>query len=398
MPVKLREKKNFYDPVIFHLVVTAKCQGKCKGCINTLSERDRKKLLSLWETDPYKSSEIILNLIKSFNLENGVPIYIAFYGGEPLLELEKVLKIKEILSKHYKFFYILYTNGLLLRNLIKYNSKVIDFKFINISIDGREEQHNRVRKGIDYKKIYLNLKEFKRKFKTIPIIMWSTLRENQSFKDCIDAFLQLHDEGLVNYFFWHFLETEEPFIDFENFYFNYSGDLEYLLEIYINSLKEGKILPILPLNELIYFKLVGEKRKTTACKVELMRNFDVVNDKVVPCIDLPLDFYFARIDEKKRLDFKNKDEINDFFENLMKYKKVLSCSKCKAHYYCGGRCPVQAVSSLERTKNYCELTRLFVKKVEDRFIEIKPLIEKNITAENFYEEFVFPVHFTDVVP
>jgi hypothetical protein len=35
MKVNLEQEKIFEEPIIFHLVVTAKCQGKCKGCINT---------------------------------------------------------------------------------------------------------------------------------------------------------------------------------------------------------------------------------------------------------------------------------------------------------------------------------------------------------------------------
>lgn len=398
MKINFEQEKIIEDPIIFHLVVTAKCQGKCKGCINTLGKKDRKELLSLWKLNPYRDSKGILELIKSLKIKNGKSIYVAFYGGEPLLELDKILKVKKILDSYYNFKYIIYTNGLLLRNFIKFKEEVLDFKFIIVSIDGKEKQHNMVRPKIDYKKIYHNLKYFKQKFNKNSIIMWSTLREGQSFRDCIEAFLELYKEGLVDYFFWHFLDTEEPFKDFKSFFQMYENDLKFLLELYIHHLRVGEILPILPLNELIYFNMAQKKRKTTACKVELMENFDIVNGKVVPCIDLPINFYIAEFDEKGNLSFKNQKLIKAFLNDLINYKKGLDCFNCEAHYYCGGRCPVQAVSSLERTKNYCELTKLFTREVESHLERIEPIIKQLCSLENFYLRFVFPVYFTDVVP
>lgn len=398
MSTELSKFENLEDPIIFHITITGKCQGKCKGCINTLVEKDRKRLLSLWEADPFREAKVILELIKFYNLNNGKPIYIAFYGGEPLLELKKIFEIKELLNKYGKFYYILYTNGLLLKNFLKFESEISDFKYLIISIDGREKQHNRVRPGINYKKIYCNLRYFKNKINNISIIMWSTLRENQSFGDCIKAFLELYEENLVDYFFWHFLDTTEPFINFKNFYQNYESDLEYLLEIYLEDLKIGKILPILPLNELIYFNITKKERKSTACKVELMKNFDIVKGKAVPCIDVPSNFHLAKIDEKGKLRFKKPGLIKNFLNNLIKYKTFLGCYNCEAHYYCGGRCPVQALCSIERAKNYCELTKLLVNKVRRWSEEIEPRIKNIVSLEEFYKEWVFPVYFTDVVP
>lgn len=384
--------------ILFHIVITGKCQGKCKGCINTLLEKDRKKLLFSWEAEVYRESKVILELIKNFKFDNTIPIYIAFYGGEPLLESEKIFEIKKILKDYHNFYYILYTNGLLLRNLIKFNFELLDFKFIIVSIDGTEKQHNKVRPGIDYRKIYYNLRYFKNKINNISIIMWSTLREEQSFKDCFEAFLQLYEEGLVDYFYWHFLDTQESFRNFGKFYENYKRDLEYLLQIYIQNLKKEKILPILPLNELIYFNIYQKRRTTTACKVELMKNFDIVSGKVVPCIDIPFNFYFAKINKKGVLKFKNSHLIQKFFDTLLEYRHFLKCFDCEAYYYCGGRCPVQAMINLERAKNYCELTKLFVKEVKNLFESNRILISKLISIENFYERFVFPVYFTDVIP
>jgi len=98
------------------------------------------------------------------------------------------------------------------------------------------------------------------------------------------------------------------------------------------------------------------------------------------------------------LSFKNQKLIKAFLNDLISYKNILNCFNCEAHYYCGGRCPVQAVSSLERTKKYCELTKLFTRKVENHLERIEPIIKQLCSLENFYLRFVFPVYFTDVVP
>jgi len=384
-------------PNIFHLVVTAKCQGKCKGCINTLSGKDRLNLISEWEINPDQAVKILLELKSTLHIENGRPLYIAFYGGEPLLEIEKIIQIIDKLKEHGNFKYILYTNGLLLRNLLKFANFLNDFLLINISIDGRKEQHERVRPGLKYEIILSNLAVFKEKAK-IPVIMWSTLREEQNFLDCIFAFLENYEKGLIDYFFWHFLESSEDFKNFKAFYKSYEDGLKFLLGKYLENLKNGKVLPFLPLNELIFIKLTDQKREGTACQVELLKNFDVVGDKVVPCIDMPEDFYFAKNNGNGGLSFKERSEIEGFLKNLIKYKEELGCFSCEAHFYCGGRCPVQAISSFERTKGYCELTRLFVRQTEFFFEEIKTLLLKRISLEEFYWRFVFPVYFTDVVP
>ncbi len=71
---------------------------------------------------------------------------------------------------------------------------------VSISIDGTNNQHNAFRRGTDLKKIIDNLKYLRSGY-NCKVIMWSTLREEQSLLDCYVQFKRLYDAKLVDYFF-----------------------------------------------------------------------------------------------------------------------------------------------------------------------------------------------------
>jgi len=70
------------------------------------------------------------------------------------------------------------------------------------------------------------------------------------------------------------------------------------------------------------------------------------------------------------------------------------------HAYCGGRCPVQAVTgSIERLRQYCQLMRLHVSIVNDSMDEIATALESHaMTPQDIYDHSAFYVQFTDGTP
>jgi uncharacterized protein len=385
--------------IMVHLTITGRCYAQCEGCINSAitvgSLQPRSSIITFQETEPERDSAIILDLADH---HPGQVITVCFYGGEPFLAVDKMAKVWKILNEskgNNDFRYTVYTNGeLLIDTLKRYPEFMQDMWLYSVSIDGDEEQHNRVRKGTDLSKIINNLRELKVKYHG-HILHWSTLREKQSLLNCFEEFLRLYQEGQVNHFFWHWAETQEPYENFQSYVEKYDRELEKVMDVYMEKLSGGELLPVCHINELIIYLITGKERGHTACGVELAQNYDIVSGKVFPCADLPSSHQVGELDAQGKLNLREED-----LSRLVEYKDWLGCYECGVHPYCGGRCPVQAVAgSRERTFQYCQLMRLHVGSIQERISEIAAALQKNrISLQDVYERSAFLARYTDVVP
>lgn len=387
------------DDIMIHLTITGRCYAQCKGCINSAitlgSDNPRNSLMTSQDAEPERDAFIIQELASRHPEKT---ITVCFYGGEPFLAPEKMERTWRILreseeSGRYRF--MVYTNGeLLIDTLVSYPEFMKDIWLYSVSIDGDEDQHNRVRQGTHLSRIKTNLKELASSYEG-NVLHWSTLREEQSLLRCFEEFLSLYNSGLVNHFFWHWAEDREPFQDFPRFVKNYGRDLENVVDIYAQNISRGKLLPIAHINELILFLLTSRERGHTACGVELAKNYDVVSGKVYSCADLPSSHSIGDLDESGRLKI---DEYD--LKSLVEYKNWLGCSLCGVHFYCGGRCPVQVIAgSKKRTYQYCQLMRLHVGIVQKRISDIFFGIKKNrITLQEIHDCSASISKYTDVVP
>jgi radical SAM protein with 4Fe4S-binding SPASM domain len=225
--------------------------------------------------------------------------------------------------------------------------------------------------------------------------MWSTLREDQSLLDCFKEFTYLHDRGFVDQFFWHWVESGTPFSALSQYATGYENDLRHIMDIYVAKLDAGILLPITHINELVLFLLTGKIRQSTACGVELAQNYDIVAGKIHSCADLPEQYSIGTIAADGTPNITKQD-----LSWLTNYKNDLGCKKCGVHSYCGGRCPVQAVTgSIERLRQYCQLMRLHVSIVSDFMDDIISALESHaITPQYIYDHSAFYVKFTDGTP
>jgi radical SAM protein with 4Fe4S-binding SPASM domain len=385
-------------PLCIHLTITMKCNAKCRGCIN--SSITFKEPFSIEsnssDTIPKRDSAAIVSLIQKDNTDD---VVVCFYGGEPFLAPDKISEVISFLEKKIRITFLrfmVYTNGIGIKDALLSYPEIGDKIWLySISIDGTEKQHDAIRRGAPLWKIRQNLSFLKENTFLVNVLMWSTLREGQSVFDCFEEFLSLHNKGLVDHFFWHFIETDGPFVNFSSFAGKYEYDLRKILNIYINYLKKGKVLSIIHLNELILYIITGRSRGSSACGVELSRNYDIIGGKIQTCADLPSDYSLGVINIDGSFCIKDRD-----LSHLIGYKEVLGCNKCGIHSYCGGRCPVQALTGNQiRVKQYCQLMRLHVAVVLDFIKEIKILLDdKGISLQDIYNRSAFYTQFTDVTP
>jgi radical SAM protein with 4Fe4S-binding SPASM domain len=359
------------------------------------SDDPRNTITTSQDSEPERDAFIIQELASRHPDQT---ITVCFYGGEPFLAPEKMESTWRILKESEepgRYRFMVYTTGeLLIESLASYPEFMKDMWLYSVSIDGDEEQHNRVRQGTHLSKIKNNLRKLASSYKG-NVLHWSTIREEQSLLNCFEEFLRLYNSGLVNHFFWHWAEDREPFQDFPRFVKEYGQDLESVMDIYVQNISRGVLLPIVHINELILFLLTSRERGHTACGVELAKNYDVVSGKVYSCADLPSSHSIGGLDESGRL---NIDEYD--LNSLVEYKDWLGCSLCGVHFYCGGRCPVQVLAgSQKRTYQYCQLMRLHVGIVQERISDIlKGIKENGMTLQEISDRSASFTKYTDVVP
>jgi radical SAM protein with 4Fe4S-binding SPASM domain len=326
------------------------------------------------------------------------PVLVCLYGGEPLLKTDTIAQVHARLSEFdlpNQIRYMLYTNGDLLSDAVaKIPEIMVDIWLYTVSIDGREAQHNAIRCGTNLTRIHAGLTALYPLRKGI-VLMWSTLREEQSLADCYAEFLLLYEQKLVDQFYYHWVETKEPFVDLHRYADQYATDLQRILDDYVRSLQKGKILPIVHINELLVYLLTGHERGGSACGVELAGNYDLIDGKIHSCADLPPELAIGTIDPAGRPQLNHHD-----LSFLVRYKDELHCYRCGVHAYCGGRCPVQALAGgRERMLQYCQLMRLHVGTVKDYLHKIITAMVKNgLSAQDLYDASGFFAQFTDVTP
>jgi radical SAM protein with 4Fe4S-binding SPASM domain len=389
-----------YEPTSIHLTVTGRCYARCKGCINAAITTpcpagSRAESAPVADTDPRRDSAAILNLLRQHPDREGV---VCFYGGEPLLAPEAILEVMdriEAAGPARPVRYMLYTNGdLLEKTAVRHPELIRRLWLLSVSIDGRSEQHERVRPGTSLARIRQGLAAVK-SLDPGTVLMWSTLREEQSLADCFAEFMALHERHEVRQFFWHWVETAEPFADFAAYAAGYDRDLTRIMDVYVERLRQGVILPLVHINELVLFALSGTARNSSGCGVELAGNYDLIDGLLHSCADLPPELAIGRIEADGTLRFTPHD-----LGSLVAYKEGLGCYRCGVHSYCGGRCPVQAhAGTAQRLAQYCRLMRLHVAIVLERLAEIAAAVGRHgLSAQHFYDGSAVYAQFTDVTP
>ena len=386
-------------PLYIHLSVTGRCQARCQGCINiafnNYANEGSRITAPFKDMDPIRDARCIVNLIRESANET---VTVCLYGGEPLLVCDKIETLIENITKANlpnNIRYMLYTNGELLEKaVLSHPAMMASIWLYSVSIDGTREQHEKIRRGTNLARIHAGLDAIK-KIRQGQVLMWSTLREDQSLLDCFNEFIFLHDRGMVDQFFWHWVESGSPFVQLSSYANTYEKDLQNIMDKYVANLKSGILLPITHINELVLYLLSGKKRRSTACGVELTSNYDILDGKIHSCADLPLQYSIGTVADDGTPNITGQD-----LSWLTDYKNNLGCIKCGVHGYCGGRCPVQAVTgSLERLKQYCQLMRLHVFTVDDYLDEIAAALETHgITPQQIYDQSAFFVQFTDGTP
>ncbi len=391
--------------IMIHYTVTADCPFKCRGCINALTsgqaglDREARASHIDVQEDVERDIRAMAQLIRESGKAQAV---IVFYGGEPMLRLDKMNRVYEHLSKmidgRVGVRYMVVTSGHYLEKSIqRYPDLTTHMWLTAISIDGTEVQHNAMRRGT-------SLETIKRQVASLDqvrgggVLIWSTIRPDMSLLDCFESFMSFRERGQAEHFFWHLDEAEGSIADLPDYVGRYAAHLDDIMKVYLDHLKKGDLLSIIHVNELILYLLAQKRRGSTACAVEKMANFDIIGDgKVHACADLPETMCIGEIGESGEIMFE--PDARARFSRLVAYKKDLGCEVCGVEAYCGGRCPVQIhTGGIERARQYCFMMREHVRTVKGYIGQIADLmLEHGLRLADIYRSARY-AKYTDVTP
>lgn len=117
------------------IYVTERCNLNCKYCFVKKGERDLD----------FETGKKAVDFLLKTSSAGKEPLYISFFGGEPLLNFPVIEKLVQYCSrKRRKFEYAVVTNGVLLDDKILGFFKKHRFVII-LSIDGNREAHDKSR-------------------------------------------------------------------------------------------------------------------------------------------------------------------------------------------------------------------------------------------------------------
>jgi uncharacterized protein len=352
----------------YHLILTEVCNSRCRYCYEkSMKEFDNgldKKFE--FEVTPAKIN-FSIDKLKEF-LDRDNEAVLIFYGGEPLLEIDK---IKEIIDKiNVKFR--MQTNGKLLDRLpINYLKKI---NKILISLDGDEERTDFNRGKCTYKKVLENIQKIKEQGYEGELIARMTI----SFSDIYEQVLSLVKDGFESLHwqldagFYKFDFNEKEFSDFVE---KYNLSISKLIDYWFEEIKKGNVLKFYPFLGIVNSFLSNEK-SLLRCGAGHLGYCICTNGNVVACPIMNSIKNFQAGD------------LNDFPKDLKKFEIKGKCKNCDFFEVCGGRCLYWNYARLWPKKGdelICKTIKHLINELKIKVPEINRLISEGIVKKSDFE-------------
>jgi len=330
-------------------------------------------------SSPEKSS-ISVDKLKKF-LQKDKDAVLVFYGGEPLLEIEK---IKEIIDKIDVQFRI-QTNGKLLDKLpIKYLNKIDK---ILVSLDGDKERTDYNRGKGTYGKVMENIMKMREEGYNGEIVARMCIASE--FPDVYEQVRYLLDLGFSSVH-WQidagFYKNDFNKEEFEKFVKEYNKSIEKLMDFWIGEMKKGKVLKLYPFLGIVESLLKNEKTKLR-CGAGHLGYAITTNGKIVACpiMNCIKDFEAGDLESEPG--------------ELKKFDVSGGCVGCNYLELCGGRCLYSNKAELwpkEGMQLICKTVKFYIDKLKEKMPEIKEMTNKGIIRE---QDFVYEKYFgPEIIP
>lgn len=387
----------------FHVMTTTTCNSQCRYCYEKSCRDFDTPLNKKWKFDFSMPEKISYNLkdLKKFLERDKKEHVITFYGGEPLIEAQKIKEIMDLINARY----MIQTNGLLLNRLeSKYTNR---FEAILISIDGRKEITDFNKGDGTYQKVISNLNLIKENGFRGETIARMVVTEKTNLPEEVRHLLECGFDAVH----WQLdagFYSNDYTPNFKQFAEKYNKQLKATVKFWVDEMrgngnfqKKGRVLKIYPF--LGIFESLYYARKSsgfTACsklevlkhhKKELLRcgsgfaNYTIATNgriSVCPIMHDITDFQVGDI-------FKNHpDELKKIYVSGF-------CRDCDLLDLCGGRCLYANKAELwpaEGQKLICSTIRNLINCLKQKLPEIDKLIKTGkVSRTDFeYEKYTGP--------
>lgn len=368
------------DEMHYHILLTELCNSECRYCYGKSMKEFDNELDKKFKFDfsaPQKT-RIEVAKLKKFLLQDKEPVLI-FYGGEPLLEIPKIMEIMDTIGNKVK--YRMQTNGKFLDRLYFVYLEQIDK--ILISLDGDRERTDYNRGEGTYDLVMNNIEKLRKKGYKGELIARMTI--TPEFPDLYKQVLSLISAGFSSVH-WQldagFYKFDYDAEKFKKFVIEYNNSVSELINYWIKEMEAGKVIRLYPFVAIVESLLKNEKT-LLRCGAGHSGYAITTNGKVVACpiMNCIKDFEAGTLENKP--------------EELKKLEISGRCLKCNDRDLCGGRCLYWNQAGLwpeEGDQLICHTIKHLIKELKEQMPKIQSLINSGkIKASDFdYEKYFGP--------
>ena len=371
--------------MLWFVTLTQECNFACKYC-------GSDENFDIEDLSPFPQNiEYDIESLSKLNQEEDLAL--CFYGGEPLLRIDHIQKIMEILPRA-KF--VLQTNASLLHKLPTENLLRMDT--ILVSIDGDAATTNVNRGKNAYERAVTNAKDARDRGFTGDIIARMTVGEDSDIYACVTHLLNVDHNGkpLFDHVHWQLnVQWDTPrYSAYKDFFGwrdkSYNPGITRLADDFIAGVKEGRILGITPFLGVIWSHLSGEKFETVRCSSG-WESFNVAtNGDITAC---PIAPEFKSLGNIVKI--KSPKEVH----HTVKVEEP--CTTCEVLHECGGRCLYCNQTQWWDEEGFlevCVTVKHLLKEIRER---IMPVVREAIESGKFtQEDFHYPKYnnSTEIIP
>jgi len=370
----------------YHLILTDLCNSQCKYCYEkSMKEAELDNALNkkfkFDFTEP-TSSEVNIKNLKEFLAKDKQAVLI-FYGGEPLLEIEKIKKIIDELADKVPFR--MQTNAKLLNKFhINYLKKI---EKILVSLDGNKERTDLNRGKGTYDLVINNLNQAKKQGYSGEFIARMVI--TPKYPDIFEQvkFLVENKDFPFTSIHWQidagFYKFDYNKKDFTRFVKEYNVSISKLIDYWIADMKTNKrVLKFYPFIAIIESLLKNQPTKLR-CGAGHEGYAITTSGKVVACpiMNCIEDFKAGNLDSTPN--------------KLNKFDVSGDCLACDHRDLCGGRCLYWNQAQLwpaDGNKLICNTIKHYINELKSKLPEIQNLIkQQTIKSIDFdYEKYFGP--------
>jgi uncharacterized protein len=362
--------------VHFYVTLTNDCNMKCRYCYGKACEdfgsdfRDLAIDYSLPSSIAYDTETL-----RKFMQRDRDPA-IVFYGGEPLLQMDK---LREIMDQLTACRFMIQTNGLLLSKLEpEYVNK---FETILVSVDGDEALTDYYRGRGTYHNVAENVLRIRENGFKGEIVARMTVGEETEIDRQVLGLIQSNELPVssvhwqLDALFWQNDFPKRRFAEWATG--SYDPRLRKLIRAWVEYMeKNGEVLRLYPFVGVMQSLLMGESTQLRCGAGWIMFNIQT-DGNITPCPVMAgmKDFYLGNIRGTSPESLRDAVFVSE------------PCTGCEIYQICGGRCLYANATKLwgdEGFNQVCGTVRNMMGSLYDALPQVRALIAKGrIRMEHF---------------